>query len=630
MKTVWVFPGQGSQGKGMGAGLFERYPVLTAQADEVLGYSLRRLCLDDPDRVLDQTRFTQPALFACSALALLARRDDGAAAPDCYAGHSLGEFTALFAAGAFDFATGVALVAKRGELMAQAPHGAMAAILGLELAQVAQVLAAPGLDGIDIANINSATQVVISGAHEDIARSEAAFVAAGARFVRLNVSAAFHSRRMRGVGREFAEFVAGRALHPLAAPVISNRTARPFAREAYLPQLIEQIDHPVRWYESVSWWLGQGGTTCEEIGPGTVLSGLFAKIRQRPMPLDDAPDARGAQAINSSGEQVARAADAAVPAQKRPRRVFMYAGQGAQYYGMGRELYQNNPAFAGAMDRCNAICRQALGRDLLAELYDPANRWREMTDIALSHPALYSIGYSLTVALDDCGLRPDCVLGYSLGEYVAATAAGVISPERALRWVIDQATLLKARAAAGGMLSVLAPLQHFEQRAELYRGTVIGSINFERNFVVSGSADALAASARALAAESVVTARLPVEYPFHSPQMAELEPAFRDLSQGLTFAPPSIGLYSAASGGRLDRADADHYWRVVREPVDFRRAVAGLAGDGDHVFVDLSPTGTLSGFIKHGFGTELDHLSVMNQFGRNLETMADAVARLRH
>ncbi|BAV98286.1 ACP S-malonyltransferase [Lysobacter enzymogenes] len=622
MKTVWVFPGQGSQSKGMGAGLFERYPELTAQADAVLGYSLRRLCLDDPDRVLDQTRFTQPALFACSALALLARREDGAAAPDCYAGHSLGEFTALFAAGAFDFATGVALVAKRGELMARAPQGAMAAILGLELARVAQVLATPGLDAIDIANINSATQIVISGAQEDVARSEAAFVAAGARFVRLNVSAAFHSRRMRGVGREFAEFVAGQALHPLAAPVLSNRTARPHAREAYLPQLIEQIDHPVRWYESMSWLLRRGEAACEEIGPGTVLSGLFAKIRQQPMALDDAADAIPAPA--------ARTGAAAAPATQRPRRVFMYAGQGSQYYGMGRELYQNNPAFAAAMDRCNATYGQALGRDMLAELYDPGNRWREMTDITLSHPTLYSIGYSLTVALDDCGLRPDCVLGYSLGEYVAATAAGVISSERALRWVIDQATLLKARAAAGGMLSVLAPLQHFEQRAELYRGTVVGSINFERNFVVSGSAEALAATTRGLAAESVATARLPVEYPFHSPQMTALEPAFRELSQGLSFAPPSIGLYSAASGGRLDRADADHYWRVVREPVDFRRAVAGLADEGEHVFVDLSPTGTLSGFIKHGFGTRLDHLSVMNQFGRNLETMADAVARLRH
>ena len=97
-----------------------------------------------------------------------------------------------------------------------------------------------------------------------------------------------------------------------------------------------------------------------------------------------------------------------------------------------------------------------------------------------------------------------------------------------------------------------------------------------------------------------------------------------------SFAPLSVGVCWAESVGRRDRADAAHSGGVVREPVDFRRAVAGLADEGEHVFVDLSPTGTLSGFIKPGFGPRLDHLAVMNQFGRNLETMADGVARLRH
>lgn len=630
MKSVWVFPGQGSQHKGMGAGLFERYPELTAQADAVLGYSLRRLCLDDPDGVLDQTQFTQPALFACSALAWLAKREQGAAAPDYYAGHSLGEFNALFAAGGFDFVTGIALVAKRGELMARAPRGAMAAILGLEPAQVARVLATDGLDAIDIANINSATQVVISGAYEDIVRSEPAFVAAGARFVRLKLSAAFHSRHMRGVEREFAAFVAGHELRPLSDDVLSNRSARPHPREGYLPQLIEQISHPVRWYESMSWLLAHGEVVCEEVGPGTVLSGLFAKIRKQPMALHAAGSSSVQPAQLTAAASAPATASTSTSTSTQSRLVFMYSGQGSQYYGMGRELYRNNTAFAAAMDRCNAVYRDASGRDMLAELYDPANSWREMTDITLSHPTLYSIGYSLTAALSEHGLRPDRVLGYSLGEYVAATAAGVISPERALSWVIDQAAMLKARAAGGGMLSVLAPVEHFDQRAELYRDTVVGSINFERNFVISGSNEAVDATARRLAAESIITARLPVEYPFHSPQMAVLEPAFRDLSRGLAFAAPSIGLYSAASGGRLEQADTDHYWRVVREPVDFRRAIGRLAADSDSVFVDLSPTGTLSGFIKHGFGTRLNHISVMNQFGRNVETLADAVARLRH
>jgi malonyl CoA-acyl carrier protein transacylase len=325
INTVWVFPGQGSQRKGMGAELFARYPQLVAQADAVLGYSLRELCLDDPDGVLNRTEYTQPALFAVSALSFLRMRDDGLILADAFAGHSLGEFAALFAAGAFDFATGIELVAKRGALMAQAPRGAMAAIIGPDLARVRAILDGAGLAAVDIANINSDSQHVVSGLHEDIERCEAAFVAAGARYVRLNVSAAFHSRYMREVERAYAEFTAGLAaagrLHPLRAPVISNRSARPHPREGWLPQLIEQISHPVNWYESMSWLLAQGDVALQELGPGEVLTGLFAKIRKAPMALADA---------------VPVAAPAAAAA---PRTVFMYSGQGSQYYGMGHDLY---------------------------------------------------------------------------------------------------------------------------------------------------------------------------------------------------------------------------------------------------------------------------------------------------
>jgi acyl transferase domain-containing protein len=123
MRSVYVFPGQGSQHKGMGAGLFEKFPELVAQADDVLGYSIEDLCLRDPDRVLNQTQYTQPALYVVSSLTYLDRTTERGELPAVVAGHSLGEYCALFAAGAFDFATGLRLVAKRGELMSQAPKG---------------------------------------------------------------------------------------------------------------------------------------------------------------------------------------------------------------------------------------------------------------------------------------------------------------------------------------------------------------------------------------------------------------------------------------------------------------------------------------------------------------------------
>ncbi|WP_295926430.1 ACP S-malonyltransferase [uncultured Xanthomonas sp.] len=612
MTTVWVFPGQGAQHKGMGGELFGRYPELVAQADAVLGYSLRELCLEDPGDLLNQTEYTQPALFAVSALAFLQARDDGAAVPTVFAGHSLGEFAALFAAGAFDFATGIELVAKRGALMARAPRGAMAAVIGPDLARVRTILRQSGLSGVDVANINSDSQHVLSGLHEDIDRCEPVFAEAGARFVRLRVSAAFHSRYMREVESAYAEFVGrlseqGR-LHPLCADVVSNRTARPHARETWLPKLIEQISHPVNWYESMSWLLAQGEVALREIGPGDVLSGLLAKIRKAPMILS--------------------AAQRPAPIAAKSRIVFMYSGQGSQYYGMGRELYATNAAFREAMDACNAVYREMTSRDLVAELYDEANRRREMTDIGLSHPAIFSIGYGLTQAMAHAGIRPDAVLGYSLGEYAASVAAGTLSHEHAMRIVIRQAGVFRSEAAGGGMLTVLAPVGHFHSHPELYPDTVIGSVNFDGNFVVSGSRAAIEDTRRRLDARAVVSMSLPVEYPFHSPLLAPIEGTFLRMFDGVPISAPSIAQYSSATGGRLERVEPSHYWKVTSQMVDFRAAIAAIAAEGSCRFVDLGPTGTLSGFIKYGYGDRLEQIVTINQFGRNVETVAGAIDKL--
>ena len=164
-----AFPGQGSQHKGMGAQLFGRFPEETARADEILGYSIEELCRDDVDGRLQNTEYTQPALFVVNALSHLAHRADGGAEPDYLAGHSLGEYNALHAAGAFDFATGLRLVAKRGELMSRVADGGMAAVVGLTAEQVAELLGRPGLENLSIANYNNPTQTVVAGPREDVA-----------------------------------------------------------------------------------------------------------------------------------------------------------------------------------------------------------------------------------------------------------------------------------------------------------------------------------------------------------------------------------------------------------------------------------------------------------------------------
>jgi malonyl CoA-acyl carrier protein transacylase len=291
MRSVYVFPGQGSQHKGMGAGLFEKFPELVAQADDVLGYSIEDLCLRDPDRVLSRTQYTQPALYVVNSLTYLDRTTERGELPAAVAGHSLGEYCALFAAGAFDFATGLRLVAERGELMSRAPKGAMAAVVNLDEERVREVLAGLPFRNIDIANINARTQCILSGEYDELHDPElrAAYTEAGARFVPLNVSAAFHSRCMTTVQQEFALYLAGFDLAELTLPVVANYTARPYPAKGYADHLAHQISSSVRWYESMSWLIAQGYRDFHEIGPGNVLTKLSAQILKDPLPVGTGP-----------------------------------------------------------------------------------------------------------------------------------------------------------------------------------------------------------------------------------------------------------------------------------------------------------------------------------------------------
>ncbi|WP_226068255.1 ACP S-malonyltransferase [Dickeya zeae] len=617
--SIWVFPGQGSQQKGMGSALFERFPERVREADEVLGFSIRDLCLSDPQGVLGETEFTQPALFVVSALGVLANRQDGADAPDCYAGHSLGEFAALFAAGAFDFATGVALVRERGLLMSKAPRGAMAAILGIDLNQVMALLASSPFSGIDIANINCAQQIVISGLYDDIVACESLFTSAGARYIKLNVSAAFHSRYMRDIETQFAQFAGRFTFNPLKARVISNYTAHDYPTSDYLELLTRQISHPVRWYESMSRLLASGEVRQQEIGPGQVLTGLFAKIKAQPMALDDA-NAPAAQPAHHSSASDATGSGV----------VFMFGGQGSQYYGMGQELYRRNDVFRHQMDRCDALCRKHTGYSLVETLYDDTRRQLPLSDVALSNVALLSVGVSLTHMFNAEGIKPDAVLGYSLGECIAAVVAGVLTLDDAMKLVVSQAHMLHKKTAGGGMMSVLAPVSHFHSNPALYQGTELASINFQNNFVVSGDKASLSALKTRLTQQDVISMLLPVEQPFHSSGIAAIETEFRALVDTLAKNTPQVTVYSSLLGTSVERWDSEYFWRVLREPVDFYRLMQSLKVKDGTFFVDLSPTGTLSTFIKYGFAGRFQHGAAINQFGRNAESVSNLLSTLKN
>ncbi|WOO37938.1 ACP S-malonyltransferase [Anaerocolumna sp. AGMB13020] len=284
---AYVFPGQGAQYKGMGKELFEEFPELVSGADKILGYSIKELCLEDPESKLGFTEYTQPALYTVNALTYLKKCKEAEENPDFVAGHSLGEYNALHAAGAFDFETGLKLVKKRGELMGQASGGGMAAIIGLKENEISHILQTEGLSEIDIANYNCPSQIVISGPKEAILQAKNVFENyTGVKlFSILNVSGAFHSRYMKGSSELFEQFLAEFSFKEMSIPVISNVSARPYKQKEMKDNLVKQITHSVRWTDTIRLLLGLGEITFEEIGIGRTLTGLIRHIRTEAEPF---------------------------------------------------------------------------------------------------------------------------------------------------------------------------------------------------------------------------------------------------------------------------------------------------------------------------------------------------------
>jgi [acyl-carrier-protein] S-malonyltransferase len=282
--VAWLFPGQGSQAVGMGKDLAERYASAARvfeEANDAIGIDLRALCFDGPQDELDRTANTQPALLAASIAALRAAEDaaDGPLPePVAVLGHSLGEFSALVAAGALQLADGVRLVRTRGELMQAADDGgAMAAVIGLDADVVARALVG---SGVVVANDNAPGQVVISGPRSELARVADDLKTSGAkRVIPLRVSAAFHSPAMQSAAPRLRQAIGVTPFGSLRYRLIANVDARVHEHAREMPALLEkQVWSPVQWVASVQRAHGEGASAFVEFGPGTVLTGLVKRI----------------------------------------------------------------------------------------------------------------------------------------------------------------------------------------------------------------------------------------------------------------------------------------------------------------------------------------------------------------
>lgn len=290
MKIAFVFPGQGSQYVGMGKDLVAKFSYTKKffdDANQALGFDLQKLCYDGPDEELKKTEITQPAILTVSAICLEAMKSFGNIKAEAVAGHSLGEYTALYSAGSLSFKDAVKLVNLRGKFMQAAVplgEGTMAAILGLDHNVVKEICIKASAKGtVEAANINSPGQIVISGTISGVAEASKLCKEAGAkRVIELQVSAPFHSSMMKPAADNLAIELDKMVVKDAQVPVVSNVTADYVTSAGTIKELlIKQMTSPVLWEDSVMKLSNDGFDTFIEIGPGKALTGLIKKINQK-------------------------------------------------------------------------------------------------------------------------------------------------------------------------------------------------------------------------------------------------------------------------------------------------------------------------------------------------------------
>jgi [acyl-carrier-protein] S-malonyltransferase len=302
VKTAFIFPGQGSQYVGMGKDLYEgsvTAKTLFDKADEILGFPISRICFEGPEEELKQTKNTQPAIFLHSIVLFYLIKNKQF---EMTAGHSLGEYSALVAAGALTFEDGLRLVRLRGELMQHAgvEHpGTMAAIVGLDSPSVIELCVHASGEGIvQAANFNSPGQIVISGSTAGVRKAMDIAKTRGAKIVKeLPVSGAFHSPLMEAAQTGLKEALERTEIRDTAIPVYANVTTQPMHHaDEIRTLLLQQLVRPVRWDESVTRMIADGAAAFVEIGPGKVLQGLVKRI-------DGTVKTLGLEKLNDIGER---------------------------------------------------------------------------------------------------------------------------------------------------------------------------------------------------------------------------------------------------------------------------------------------------------------------------------------
>lgn len=280
------------------------------------------------------------------------------------------------------------------------------------------------------------------------------------------------------------------------------------------------------------------------------------------------------------------------------RTVFAFSGQGSQYHGMARQLFDQDPGFRAELTQMDELARRITGASVVDSfLHGDPNA--PFTRLSETHPAVYLVEVALARRLLKEGVRPAWVLGASLGEFAALVTAGVLTAADALRIVFGHALAVERHCEPGGMLAVLDDPELFQRKPTLFAGTWLAATHFHRHFVVSGSCEALDRVEQRLRDRAIVHQRLPVEYAFHSPLVSAADEALAALATSVVWRSPRCGIVSCAEGGPVLAPSPSGLGGVTAKMIAFERAVQRLEQDGPWMYIDLGPSGTIATFLRY-------------------------------
>jgi len=310
--------------------------------------------------------------------------------------------------------------------------------------------------------------------------------------------------------------------------------------------------------------------------------------------------------------------------------IFMFSGQGSQYFQMGQEFFETQPVFRQALEQLDEIAQDLLGRSIIDSIFAPTGNVNDPFDqTLLTHPAIFMVEIALTRLLNHWGLEADYLLGTSLGEFAAAAVSGAVSCEEGLELVIRQAEILEDCCEQGGMIAVLDSPTLWQALPSSLRKGEFAAQNFDRHFTLSGSRQAIIGLDTYLRSKNIPCQILPVTMGFHSSSLTPAAIPFLSLLGQKVFNRPLLPMISCLQGDFVSDLEGSYFWDVIREPILFPEAIQKLEVLGEHNYIDVGPSGTLATFVKYNLrdNSESTFHSVLTPFRQDQKNLDRLLAQ---